>query len=83
MLATVQPVFSQSSLSWSADAPTMAIMADGVAAQASCMKRPRASRTVSVASKSKTPAAQSAPHSPRERPAAQAKDVGRFFWNAR
>ena len=61
----------------------MAIMPEGVAAQASCMKRPRASRTVSVASKSKTPAAQSAPHSPRESPAAQAKDVGRLFWNAR
>ena len=81
--ATVQPVFSQSAASWSAEAPTIAIMPDGVASQASCMKRPRASSTLSVASKSRTPAAQSAPHSPSERPAAHANGVGRFFWSAR
>ena len=60
-------------------APTMAITPDGAASLASCMKRPRASRTLSVESKSRTPAAQRAPHSPSESPAAQAKSTDFFF----
>ena len=79
MLAGVQPVLAHSSSSCAGDAPTMAIMPLGVASQASCMKRPRASSTVSVASKSSAPAAQSAPHSPSERPPAAANAVGRRF----
>ena len=82
-LATVQPVFSQRAFSWSGVAPTMAIIPDGVASQASCMKRPRASRTFSVESKSRTPAAHRAPHSPSESPAAQAKSTFFLFCNAR
>ena len=81
-LATVQPVFSQSAFSWSGVAPTMAIIPDGVASQASCMKRPRASSTFRVESKSRTPAAHRAPHSPRDRPAAQAKSTFFFFLSA-
>mgnify|MGYP003319940598 CR=1 FL=1 len=81
-LATVQPVFSQSAFSWSGVAPTMAIMPDGVASQASCMKRPRASSTFRVESKSRTPAAHRAPHSPRDSPAAQAKSTFFFFLSA-
>ena len=83
MFAGVQPVFAHSSSSCAGEAPTMAIMPLGVASHASCMKRPRASSTVSVASKSRTPAAQSAPHSPSERPAAAANGVARLFWSAR
>ena len=73
--ATVQPVASQSAPSCSGVAPMTAIMPDGVAAQASCMTRPRASSTVRVESKSRTPAAHRAPHSPSERPAAHANDT--------
>ena len=81
--ATVQPVASQRALSWSDDAPTMAIIPEGVASHASCMNLPRASSTLSVDSKSRTPAAQSAPHSPRDSPAAHSNVVGRRFCSAR
>ena len=79
MFATVQPVLAHSSSSCAGVAPTIAIMPDGVASQASCMNRPRASSTFSVESKSRTPAAHSALHSPSDRPAAAANAVGRRF----
>ena len=80
--ATVQPLRSQTAASWSGVAPTTATIPDGVASHASCMKRPRASSTFSVSSKSSAPAAQSAPHSPSERPAATANSAFVRFWNA-
>ena len=65
-----------------ANQTTTATIPDGVASHASCMKRPRASSTFSVSSKSSAPAAQSAPHSPSERPAATANSAFVRFWNA-
>ena len=59
-------------VSCSGVAPMMEIMPEGLASQASCMYLPRAWSTRRVVSKSRTPAAQRAVHSPRERPAAAA-----------
>ena len=80
--ATVHPVFSQRAASCSGVAPTIAIIPLGTASHASCMNLPRASSTLSVESKSRTPAAHSALHSPSESPAAAANCTPRRFCSA-